>query len=292
MSRRTWEDNAKEFGALSRQGKDMRLAVLVACSVEKGAGQGARQPLSDRKEVRGKASAAEFGRVGTTTAQRVLRHLTAWNKLAREGLVKAAAELKPNDATTIEVSDEAIERFDEVFDATDSGGRPRASVEEISRAIVTNPEYAKKLAPAIAKAMETPEVTQEITTQASQQALGNVDTAASTESYLRRRKAAAEHEPPEDAASRQLGGVGPAALADKLHKETMEPRLDRIISAFDFAAIHWGQYGFRLALTDVDEFDELDERLARVGKLYAELMDLYDAAKAAKIANEAEGARQ
>ena len=35
MTTRTWKINATEFGALSKQGVDFRLAALVACSVEK-----------------------------------------------------------------------------------------------------------------------------------------------------------------------------------------------------------------------------------------------------------------
>lgn len=46
---RTWHDNAAEFGALTCQGKDVRLAVLVACSVEKGKGTGSNQYTDEGK---------------------------------------------------------------------------------------------------------------------------------------------------------------------------------------------------------------------------------------------------
>ncbi|MFT4226090.1 hypothetical protein [Micropruina sp.] len=86
------------FGALSRQGKDVRLAVLVACSVERGVGQGAREPRNDRYEVAEKVSASEFATAAGTSAPRVLRHLTAWHKLSDAGLVPPAADLTPADA--------------------------------------------------------------------------------------------------------------------------------------------------------------------------------------------------
>jgi hypothetical protein len=80
---RTADDNAIEFGALARQGKNVRLALLVACSVDKGSGNGrppkgtgATAPLSV------KVSARDFGRRAETTKDRVARHLAAWDRMA------------------------------------------------------------------------------------------------------------------------------------------------------------------------------------------------------------------
>lgn len=286
--RRTWEDNAREFGALSKQGKDMRLALLVACSVDKGSGQGGplrgQQPRPDRAKVGVKVSARDFALAASTSKARVLRHLTAWNKLAKEGYV--SADLKPTDASTYVVSDEAIQRFEDIFDASDSGGRPRSSVEEIGKAMATRPEFAKRMAPHIAKAMETPGVAQEVAAQASQAALGAVDIATSTESYMRRR--AAQTPPPADAASHQLGGIGPAEMSDKLFNETMEPRLDSLYFAAKSAENQEAKFGFRMALTDVGEFAEMRDRLTEVGRLIAHFLDMVDAAEVTKQANEAE----
>ena len=69
---------------------------------------------------------------------------------------------------------------------------------------------------------------QAVAAAATPEALANVDIATSTETYLRQRKAEAERVPPEDAASRQLGGIGPGAMADKLFNESMEPLIHKV----------------------------------------------------------------
>jgi hypothetical protein len=135
---RTWQDNAHEFGALTRQGKDVRLALLVACSVEKGKGNGGSQTLPN-----GKVSAVVFSReaLNTANANRVLRHLAAWNKMHAAGHVPAANTLDPTDADTFgEVSEEVQAAFAEAFTSMTSerptGGRPRDSRPEDAVAII------------------------------------------------------------------------------------------------------------------------------------------------------------
>jgi hypothetical protein len=71
-------------------------AVLVACSVEKGAGQNARgSRLHDRGDE--KVSLTTFAELAGTSDNRVLRYLAAWDKAATAGLVLAASELSPTD---------------------------------------------------------------------------------------------------------------------------------------------------------------------------------------------------
>jgi hypothetical protein len=94
---RTWQDNAHEFGALIKQGRDVRLALLVACSVEKPHnGRPTAAQLNERK-VSGKTSASEFARESGETVPRVLRHLKAWGELED---AKPASSLKPSDVET------------------------------------------------------------------------------------------------------------------------------------------------------------------------------------------------
>ena len=146
-NRHTWEDNAAEFGALSKQGTDLRLAALVACSVEKGNGQGRRQPRREHDEV--KVSAKEFGRRADTTADRVLRHLVAWQTLADQGLVMDPPNLAPGDvnadALFLASVDACREKFAEVYDASDAGSRPRAPISEIDGALAKQTGYAARL---------------------------------------------------------------------------------------------------------------------------------------------------
>lgn len=163
---RTWQDNAHEFGALTRQGKDIRLALLVACSVERGTGQGARtQPRRDRAEV--KISATEFARQGGTNKDRILRHLDAWDRLAQLSHVPPAAELGPDDVDTVRLPyaatalfiapfhDDATGEQTGVFDASKSGGRPRASAKEIAKGLAEKPD----LVTAVVEAMTPDERT-------------------------------------------------------------------------------------------------------------------------------------
>lgn len=59
MMRRTWKDNADEF-ALLDAGEGWPFARLVACSVEKGKGNGRPPKTVTRVTVSGKVSAHEF----------------------------------------------------------------------------------------------------------------------------------------------------------------------------------------------------------------------------------------
>jgi hypothetical protein len=138
----------------------------------------------------------------------------------------------------------------------------------------------------VAEQLADPAVAENAMRASSPDALRNVDTAAGTESYMRRRQAAP---PPADAASHQLGGVGPQETADQIHANALEPRIDRVLSALASLKTHVGIRGANLALTDVSEFDELDRQVQEMSELFAFMLDAIDGAKAAKLANEAEG---
>ena len=146
MKRRTWEDNAIEFGALSKQGVDVRLAVLVATSVEKGAGGRGNEGVS-RSRNPGKTTANAFATrsKNRTTADRILRHLDAWTKCAEEGWCDDPATLTPEDAEDPDLRVPTEDQFRSKFDASQSGGRPRASVNEIASRMVSDTDFAKKV---------------------------------------------------------------------------------------------------------------------------------------------------
>jgi hypothetical protein len=118
---RSAEENAREFGALSRQGKDVRLALLVACSVEKDQGRGNRL---DRAES--KVSATAFAREAGTSKDRIVRHLEAWERLFELELVRPAQDLVPADAEGYDVSEAAVAAFSGVYDARQTKGLPAA----------------------------------------------------------------------------------------------------------------------------------------------------------------------
>ena len=149
---RTWEDNAHEFGALSKQGVDVRLAVLVATSVERThAGRpviGANAPI--------KVSARDFAEAAGTTHQRIMRHLDAWNRAAGKGLCTPSADLTPDDATDPDMLAPSEEDFKAVFTVPDNaGGRTMGNIRTAADTI------AKRGAAAVIDALE-PETVAEI----------------------------------------------------------------------------------------------------------------------------------
>src|SRR5699024_2240070 len=102
--KRTWKENASEFAKLDR-GEGWPVALLVACSVEKGKDRGGDRKSSNQCADRrigqqGKTSANAFAGIAGTEGKRVLRFLDAWHKAADEGLVRPASELTPDDALT------------------------------------------------------------------------------------------------------------------------------------------------------------------------------------------------
>jgi hypothetical protein len=150
---RTWEDNAVEFGALSKQGVDVRLAVLVATSVEKmEKGKGGDPETLARTS---KGSANSFAKKADTTKDRVIRHLDAWVKCAAEGWCEVPKALKPEDALDPDLKVPTEEQFASKFDASSSGGRPRASISEIADRVSRDSSYAESLSEAVAAASPT-----------------------------------------------------------------------------------------------------------------------------------------
>ena len=263
----TWEDDAREFGFHLKQG-DWRMGLLAARNVA---------PKTWGDIPAGRVTAPTFAKLAGTTPGRVLRYFDAWEKAADDGHVAHAVELRPGAEANVKA--EKLPPWSDYY-STESA-RPSDNL----RALRTDPI---KVAADIAKAMEDPAVAQAVTAQASTTALGNVDTAASTERYMRNRRA--QTPPPDDAASHQFGGTGPVEMSQRIHDETMEPRLHSLYHAAKSAENQMRKYGFRMALTDLGEFDQERERLTEAGKLIALFLDEIDAAEETKKANETEGA--
>ena len=78
--KRTWKENASEFAKLDR-GEGWPFALLVACSVEEGAGQG-KADLGTTVPKFQKVSANKFAEQAGTSRPRVSRFLDAWHKAA------------------------------------------------------------------------------------------------------------------------------------------------------------------------------------------------------------------
>lgn len=89
----TTDDDAREFGEHVKHG-GWRLGLLVARSVERGAGSGNRPPGV-------KISVIEFARRSGVGEHRVAKHLDAWEKAADAGHVPHAADLEPGQEVTL-----------------------------------------------------------------------------------------------------------------------------------------------------------------------------------------------
>lgn len=109
------DEDAREYGVHVRHG-GWRLGLLVARSVEKGTA-GRPSNRRDRDDSQ-KISASEFARRAETSADRVLRHLSAWEKAAAAGWVPRAETLRPGQ----EVALPDVLKWDKFYEPV-SGGR-------------------------------------------------------------------------------------------------------------------------------------------------------------------------
>jgi hypothetical protein len=108
----TWEECADEFGRLTKQGKDVRLALLVACSVFKRGRGGNTTSNGQMTNAHGKVTAAEFARrAGVHDHKRVLRHLAAWDTFAEDNDLPPAKVLTPTDAYTLDITEAQAAAF-------------------------------------------------------------------------------------------------------------------------------------------------------------------------------------
>lgn len=138
---RTWEDNAREFGALIKQGKDLRLALLVACSVEKATNQHA-------KSVDGKVSVGKFAEAANTSGKRVVRHLEAWDKLAEQVGLPLSATLMPIDVG-MELNPEVIEVFAGMTLGSEMVARPgsiKKNPDAVAELLANDEDFRKEVA--------------------------------------------------------------------------------------------------------------------------------------------------
>lgn len=144
------EQDAAEFGRLElhvRQG-GWRLGLLVARSVEKGAG---------KSKVPGKVSARSFASKADTTDRRILRYLGAWEKAAEAGHVPAASTLSPGEEVKLKVGKlpdwaEFYSTYDDTASTgTTSNSIEKATDEKLGRVIENlTPEAQKRVGRAIA----------------------------------------------------------------------------------------------------------------------------------------------
>lgn len=103
---RTWQDNARDFRALNRQGKSLTLALLVACSVERRINQRGSTFVEAHK-----CSVNAFAQDADTSDNRISRHLDLWDDFALANGLPLANELTPSDVDTIALTDDQCKAF-------------------------------------------------------------------------------------------------------------------------------------------------------------------------------------
>lgn len=131
------QEDAREFGLHVKQG-GWRLGLLVARNVQKGAGGGGTHADRNDRYGQGKVSAQEFARLSGTSAPRVLRYLDAWERAAEDGHVP----LEPDQE--IELDSDQLPAWGDYYDASASGGRPRASAGEVGNGF-DKPEFRRRV---------------------------------------------------------------------------------------------------------------------------------------------------
>ena len=144
MKSRSWEDNAHEFKALSKQGYDVRLGVLVACSVGAGEGQ---------------TTAAQFASQAGCSTHTVTRYQTAWDKMVKAGWDVPRDRLTPAMADVESlVPPEFIAEWDALPKGGHAGLADRLGISPGAAAIVNSSEENLKAAvlasPKVARAAE------------------------------------------------------------------------------------------------------------------------------------------
>lgn len=126
------ERDAREFGLHSKQ-EGWRLGLLVARNVVKAPGRVAVETL------RPKVNATEFARQSSTTNDRVLRHLKAWDKAAEDGIVPPSSSLKPG--TEIDLDASKLPPWTDYYEAVTggyNGGKERTPSKAQVESVLSN----------------------------------------------------------------------------------------------------------------------------------------------------------
>jgi len=163
---RTWEDNAQEFGALTRQGKDVRLALLAACSVvNRGRGRKSAVAL-----LGDKVDATTFAARSGTTKDRVLRHLDAWNRFAPEAGLPPSTDLPPADALDLDITEKQAAQFDKVrLTAESPAAHYPLVIEAVRRKQERRQELGRRLAEEAPPGTDLKQVVAEIEAETGEQ---------------------------------------------------------------------------------------------------------------------------
>lgn len=147
--------DAEEFGVHVRAG-GWRLGLLVARNVEKGQ-RGGDTTISHTRN--GKVPAYVFAKQAGTSADRVLRYLSAWEHAAADGLVKPAHELSPGEE--VELDADKLGDWSDYYPPVHSlDGRSKAhrkAIEAAAHEEGTTPEQVQRASasrPALAAAIK------------------------------------------------------------------------------------------------------------------------------------------
>lgn len=122
--------DATEFGLHMRQG-GWRLGLLVARNVVVAPGRVAPETLLP------KVNATEFARRAGTSNDRVLRHLAAWERAAKAGLVPSSTTLHPGSDVDLDV--ERLPAWGPIYNAPTERTRPAPARTPAPAPVTTRP---------------------------------------------------------------------------------------------------------------------------------------------------------
>lgn len=111
---------AADFGRHLKGGGGWALGLEVAACVKPNGHGGDRR--SSRRNHASKVNATEFARMSGTTHDRVIRHLTAWERAAAEGVVAAADTISPSEWDDPDHLPEGYE-WGDFYDASAAAGQ-------------------------------------------------------------------------------------------------------------------------------------------------------------------------
>jgi hypothetical protein len=143
---RTWKDNAREFGALSKQGYGVRLALLAACSVDSESKAGGSSHFRPRKSD-GRVTGLEFSRLAGTSNSTISQYLKKWDRMVEAGWDVPRSALTPAMATELVLPDGFVAEYEALTE--ERPGHRHLSRSGMADAIRSDPETAQVAASAV-----------------------------------------------------------------------------------------------------------------------------------------------
>jgi len=147
MTRTPIDAAAAEFARHTKSGSGWALGLAVASCVRPGEGNGRPPRNRSSRNSSHKVSAREFATKAGTSAGRVLRYLTAWERAAAAGVAPATDRLTPDNWNSENHLPTGV-NWSDYYDAAEDAGT-RATPGNIARQMAADPALAAAAAAAL-----------------------------------------------------------------------------------------------------------------------------------------------